>query len=59
MSLCTIFLLVKHAENDTENSDPGQNIRNDNITEKLFNMMEKIVERLANLENKSNQLKSK
>ena len=49
----------KHAETDTENSDPGQNIRNDNITEKLFNMMEKIVERLANLENKSNQLKSK
>ena len=43
----------KHEETNTENTDNRQNIMNENITEKLFNMMEKIVERLADLENKS------
>ena len=43
----------KHAE--TENTDRSQNIKNDSLTEKLFNMMEKIVERLADLENKSRE----
>ena len=43
----------KHAE--TENTDRSQNIKNHSLTEKLFNMMEKIVERLADLENKTRE----